>query len=119
VLKLEGKILAFKLKIKIFSKILIADGSIVGICTEVLKDGIKVEVLNDAKLGERKNMNLPGCKIDLPTVTEKDEDDILNFGLKHGVDLIALSFTRRGADIECIYIYIYIYIKFELNNFRG
>lgn len=45
-------------------------------------------------------MNLPGCKIDLPTVTEKDEDDILNFGLKHGVDLIALSFTRRGADIE-------------------
>ncbi len=59
-----------------------------------------VEVLNNAKIGERKNMNLPGCKVDLPTVTEKDEDDIVNFGLKYGVDLIALSFTRTGDDIE-------------------
>lgn len=61
-----------------------------------------VEVLNDVKIGERKNMNLPGCKIDLPTVTEKDEDDIVNFGLKHGVDLIALSFTRTAEDIETV-----------------
>ena len=28
-------------------------------------------------IGERKNMNLPGVKIDLPTVTAKDEDDII------------------------------------------
>ena len=47
-------------------------------------------------------MNLPGCKIDIPTVTEKDEDDIINFGLKYGVDLIALSFTRSGEDIETV-----------------
>jgi len=45
-------------------------------------------------------MNLPGCKIDLPTVTEKDEDDIVNFGLKYGVNFIALSFTRSAEDIE-------------------
>lgn len=35
-------------------------------------------------MGEKKNMNLPGVEIDLPTVTEKDEEDILNFGLKKG-----------------------------------
>lgn len=41
-------------------------------------------------------MNLPGAIIDLKTVTEKDEDDIVNFGLTHGIDMIALSFTRTG-----------------------
>eukprot|EP00825_Cyclidium_porcatum_P032095 TRINITY_DN3419_c0_g3_i3.p1 TRINITY_DN3419_c0_g3~~TRINITY_DN3419_c0_g3_i3.p1 ORF type:complete len:320 (+),score=64.22 TRINITY_DN3419_c0_g3_i3:214-1173(+) len=45
-------------------------------------------------------MNLPGCKIDIPTVTEQDEDDIVKFGLSHGIDMIALSFTRTAQDIE-------------------
>jgi pyruvate kinase len=44
-------------------------------------------------------MNLPGCIVDLPTVTEKDEDDIVNFGLKHGIDMIALSFARKRKKI--------------------
>ena len=47
-------------------------------------------------------MNLPGVNIDLPTVTEKDEDDIVNFGLKKGVDFIALSFCRKAEDIEYV-----------------
>jgi pyruvate kinase len=33
-------------------------------------------------LGEKKNMNLPGAIIDLPTLTEKDEEDLTEFGLK-------------------------------------
>ena len=45
-------------------------------------------------------MNLPGCKVDLPTVTPKDEEDILEFGLKKGIDCIALSFCRTAKDIE-------------------
>lgn len=60
---------------------------------------VTVEVLNDAVLGERKNMNLPGAVVDLPTVTEKDEDDLVNFGLAHGVDFVAASFVRKGSDI--------------------
>jgi pyruvate kinase len=51
-------------------------------------------------LGEKKNMSLPGAIIDLPTVTEKDEIDLVEFGLKHNVDMIFLSFTRKGSDIE-------------------
>jgi pyruvate kinase len=39
-------------------------------------------------------MNLPGCIVDLPTVTDKDAEDIVNFGLKYNIDIIALSFTR-------------------------
>ena len=47
-------------------------------------------------------MNLPGVIVDLPTITEKDEDDILEFGLKKGIDMIAASFIRKAADIEYI-----------------
>lgn len=63
------------------------------------RSSVRVEVLNDAVLGERKNMNLPGAVVDLPTVTEKDEDDLVNFGLAHGVDFVAASFVRKGSDI--------------------
>lgn len=85
---------------KVGGSILIADGQLVCTVREILKDGVIVEVKNDAKIGERKNMNLPGCKVDLPTVTEKDEIDIGEFGLAHNVDIIALSFTRSGKDIK-------------------
>lgn len=47
-------------------------------------------------------MNLPGVIVKLPTVTEKDEDDLINFGLKKNVDMIALSFTRKGSDITFV-----------------
>ena len=40
-------------------------------------------------------MNLPGAIVDLPTLTEQDENDILDFGVKNSVDLIAVSFVRK------------------------
>ncbi len=49
--------------------------------------------MNDAKIGEKKNMNLPGCHVDLPILSEKDKNDITEFGLKHGIDMIAASFV--------------------------
>lgn len=52
--------------------------------------------------GERKNMNLPGVIVDLPTVTDQDIDDIVNFGVRYGVDMIAASFVRKASDIDVI-----------------
>ena len=57
---------------------------------------------NGCKIGERKNMNLPGAEVDLPTLTEKDEDDLVEFGLEHDVDFIAASFVRKASDIDYI-----------------
>ncbi|KAF3783075.1 Pyruvate kinase cytosolic isozyme [Nymphaea thermarum] len=54
---------------------------------------------NSATLGERKNVNLPGVIVDLPTLTEKDKDDILNWGVPNKIDMIALSFVRKGSDL--------------------
>ena len=62
-----------------------------------------MRVENDCSIGEKKNMNLPGCIVDLPTVTDKDTEDIVGFGLKHNIDMIALSFTRSGRDIERVH----------------
>lgn len=46
-------------------------------------------------------MNLPGVKISEPSMTEKDLED-LDFGLKLGVDYVALSFVRSAKDITSI-----------------
>jgi pyruvate kinase len=57
---------------------------------------------NSVRLGERKNMNLPGAYIDLPTLTEKDEDDLVEFGIRQNVDFVAASFVRKAEDIHNI-----------------
>jgi pyruvate kinase len=80
--------------------ILIADGTIVCEVIEILDNGVKVQVKNSCKIGEKKNMCLPGISIDLPTLTEKDEDDLENFALKYNLDFIAASFVRRASDID-------------------
>jgi len=54
---------------------------------------------NSATLGERKNVNLPGVIVDLPTLTEKDKEDILVWGVPNKIDMIALSFVRKGSDL--------------------
>ncbi|KAE9076473.1 Pyruvate kinase [Phytophthora fragariae] len=88
--------------VKVGGSILVADGSLVLTVTEIKEDGVVTQANNTATLGERKNMNLPGCKVMLPTLTEKDEDDLVNFGLVHGIDYIAASFVRTGQDIDNI-----------------
>jgi pyruvate kinase len=54
---------------------------------------------NTAMLGERKNVNLPGVVVDLPTLTDKDKEDILQWGVPNNIDMIALSFVRKGSDL--------------------
>ncbi|CAN1294690.1 Pyruvate kinase, cytosolic isozyme [Linum perenne] len=54
---------------------------------------------NSAVLGERKNVNLPGVIVDLPTLTEKDKEDIMKWGVPNHIDMIALSFVRKGSDL--------------------
>jgi len=47
-------------------------------------------------------MNLPGAILDLPTMTEQDEADLVDFGLKKNIDMVAASFVRKAEDIENI-----------------
>jgi len=85
--------------VSIGSMILIDDGRVACEVTEVLENSVKTQVKNDAIIGERKPMHLPGSIIDLPTITEMDENDISAF-VKKGIDMIAVSFVRKADDIE-------------------
>lgn len=88
--------------VKVGSKMLVADGSLMLEVTEIKTESVMARILNNCTIGERKNMNLPGAVVDLPTLTDKDIDDIQNFGIPEGVDYIAASFVRRGSDIDFI-----------------
>jgi len=82
--------------------ILMADGSITLEVVEVGTDFVKTRILNSGKLGERKNMNLPGCKVDLPVIGETDKNDILNFAIPQGCNFIAASFVQHADDVNLI-----------------
>lgn len=81
--------------------ILVADGSLVltVLSTDEASGEVTCRIENSGSIGERKNMNLPGVVVDLPTFTDKDVDDIVNFGIQHQVDFIAASFVRKASDV--------------------
>lgn len=62
---------------------------------------LKCEVLTPGVLGSRKHINLPGVKVNLPALTEKDLRDV-QCGVDAKVDWIALSFVREGRDIQIL-----------------
>ena len=62
---------------------------------------ILCRVLTPGRLGSRRHINLPGIEVNLPSLTEKDERD-LRVGVAAGIDFVALSFVRRGCDIETL-----------------
>mmetsp|Transcript_20697 Transcript_20697/g.27261 ORF Transcript_20697/g.27261 Transcript_20697/m.27261 type:complete len:507 (+) Transcript_20697:165-1685(+) len=86
--------------VKIGSVILVADGGLTLTVTEIKDDCVMARAENTFTLGERKNVSLPGAIIDLPTVTEKDVNDIQGFGVVQGVDFIAASFVRTADDVR-------------------
>jgi pyruvate kinase len=55
-------------------------------------------VIDGGMLGSKRHVNLPGVRVNLPSITEKDVRDI-QFGIAHDVDFIALSFVRTADDI--------------------
>lgn len=40
--------------------------------------------------------------MDLPTLTKKDEDDLVHWGIPNDIDFIAASFVRKGQDLDNI-----------------
>jgi pyruvate kinase len=63
------------------------------------KNKVECVVLTPGVLGSRRHINLPGVKVSLPALTEKDLRDV-DLGLELGVDYIALSFVREPKDIQ-------------------
>lgn len=81
--------------------ILLDDGLLEFRVTELLGEKLKAEVVIGGLLKSRKGVNLPNVNISIPSLTEKDIED-LEFGLSQDVDIIALSFVRSAKDIRDI-----------------
>jgi pyruvate kinase len=79
--------------------VLLSDGLIALRVTGLRGLDVECEVINGGMLGEHQGINLPGMALSIPALTEKDRAD-LEFGLKRGVDVVALSFVRSAADIR-------------------
>ena len=86
--------------VNIGSYILLDDGLVELQVKEINKDKgeVKCDILNTGELKNKKGVNLPGVKVNLPGITDKDADDI-RFGIKENVDFIAASFVRRPSDV--------------------
>jgi len=84
--------------IKIGNRILLADGLIELKVREVKGQDIICEVKNGGVLTSHKGINLPGIKVSLGAITDKDKED-LKFGIKEGVDFIALSFVTQAKEV--------------------
>ena len=85
-------------EISVGTKILINDGLIECEVKEISGNNIICTIINGGKLTNRKSINIPDSKINLPSLTEKDISDI-KFGAEHGFDYIAASFIRKPEDV--------------------
>ena len=79
--------------------ILVDDGLINFEIIDINGKDIICKVLNDGVIKNHKGVNVPNVSINLPSVTEKDKDDLV-FGCKMGVDFVAASFIRKASDIK-------------------
>ena len=81
--------------------ILIDDGLVGLRVKEINGDDIVCVVENSGIVKNHKGVNVPGVKINLPAITEKDTSDI-EFGIAQGIDYIAASFVRKASDVLAI-----------------
>lgn len=81
--------------------ILIDDGLIELTVEEIKGNDIVCRIVNGGELGQKKGVNIPNVKVNLPAITEKDRQDIL-FGIEQGFDYIAASFVRNADAVRQI-----------------
>ena len=86
-------------EVKAGQRLLIDDGNLELKITGTSKDHIMTIVQKGGTIKPRKGVNLPDTKLSLPSLTEKDLKD-LEFGSKHQLDYVALSFVRSHNDIS-------------------
>merc|ERR1740138_92131 len=88
--------------VKSGQRILIMDGTVVLEVKEPGEGFVMCKVVNDCKLGEKKNVNVPGVKVNLPVVDEREIKDIVDWAVPNDADYIALSFVQSPDDVkEC------------------
>lgn len=81
------------------SRILIDDGLIELLVTEIRGSDIVCNVIAGGPLSNNKSINIPDTHIHLPALTQRDKED-LRFAVENDFDFVAASFVRQASDIE-------------------
>lgn len=84
--------------IKVGEQVMMDDGLLRSTVTKVDDGGVLIEVCDGGLLKSRKSVNFPQSILSIPTITEKDNRDLI-FGITHKVDVIALSFVQTPQDV--------------------
>lgn len=84
--------------LKADDRVLIDDGLVEFTVISVDENNVYMKAVNSGELSDRKGVNLPSVKVNLPTLTEKDIEDLI-FGIENDVDFIAASFIRSAKDV--------------------
>ncbi|MFM2385353.1 MAG: pyruvate kinase [Bacteroidota bacterium] len=85
--------------VRVGEKILIDDGKIEVVITDIHPNGdVTAQVLIAGVLSSKKGINLPDTNVSLPSLTEKDLEDV-DFIIGQPIDWVALSFVRKPEDV--------------------
>lgn len=85
-------------QLKVGQRILVDDGRIELVVTDVVDRDIVCKVLHGGKLTNNKGVNIPNCHIEMEYLSERDKADIL-FGIQNDIDFVAASFVRCVDDV--------------------
>lgn len=84
--------------IKVGDLVMMDDGLLCSVVKEVTAANVIIQVRDGGLLKSRKSVNFPNSVLSVPTLTQKDNRDLI-FGVTHKVDVIALSFVQRASDV--------------------
>ena len=85
--------------VKAGGTILLDDGLVRLTVLETTATDIRCRVENDGVMKNNKGVNVPGVRLSMPYMSQRDREDIL-FGVEQGFDFIAASFVRTADDVR-------------------
>ena len=96
----------FSKDIKVGDTVLVDSGLMRLLVLEIKEDQyVRCEVIIPGPLGNRRHINLPGVRVNLPALTKKDEGDV-DVGVEEGIEFFALSFVREPDDLDIFHRYL-------------
>ncbi len=91
--------------VQVGQRILIDDGLIRAVVEEKIKDAVKCRITTGGRVGSNKGLNLPHTRLSIPSITEKDWQDI-DWAIENKLDYLALSFVRTSEDVLTVRRYL-------------
>ena len=95
----------FAQDIKVGETVLVDSGLMRLLVVDIEDQRVRCEVIIPGPLGNRRHINLPGVRVNLPAMTKKDQGDV-DVGIEEGIEFFALSFVREPGDLDIFHRYL-------------